>query len=330
MSLDSPSGGAGAAGPLRRLSLRTKSLVIANEYTHRQMDANALREVLVALAPDPDEQEEIATAVDEELRAARYPVGEILRLMGTLLPGTSGSPAPDVAPGAPLKRASPASPELVVTRKVRTPHLMPFEQFEFEASPAEPPERTAAAVPAGPRADVPTAAPTRELRTADAAAQANEAAPKRKLRFTAGGETDPEAAAVEKSPTADGKPVVLVADDDHTARVIYRMKLEESGFAVAEAKDGVEAWKHIRGGGVHGVVMDMKMPGYHGLEVLSRMVDADIVLPVVVVSAFDQLENEFVVATYPRLTFLTKPAAPEDVTAAMAEFIQPGARSGPS
>ena len=93
------------------------------------------------------------------------------------------------------------------------------------------------------------------------------------------------------------------------------------GVFVVEAEDGQDAWRKIRAGGVSCVVLDMKMPGYHGLEVLGRMVESRLVLPVVVVSAFSQLANEFVVATYPKLTFLTKPASPRDVAKAVAEFV---------
>ncbi|MHC4201377.1 MAG: response regulator transcription factor [Planctomycetota bacterium] len=329
-------------GPLERLSLRTKALVIANEYTHRQMSPNELRDVLVALAPTPEEQEQVASAVEEELRAARYPVGEVLRLMGELVPKGAAAESTD-SPEAPAPDAEAppeetgdqadgtegraqvtrANPSVIVTRKVRAPHLMPFERFEFEATPeglafgasAEPAD---AASPA----DVETreagpAPPTRQMPVAGAKAHAAE------FRFVAGGESAPSAAQDDSAAlaAASGKPVVVVADDDARARVIYRVKLEEAGFAVIEAKDGVEAWKQIKSGAIHGIVMDMKMPGYHGLEVLSRMVDAGIDMPVVVVSAFDQLADEFIVATYPKLTFLTKPASPDEVTASVMKLL---------
>ena len=128
--------------------------------------------------------------------------------------------------------------------------------------------------------------------------------------------------------TGGPKPVVLVADDDARARVMYRMKLEQSGCAVREAKDGIEAWKQIKTGAIQYVVTDMKMPGYHGLEILGRMLDAGMAIPVVVVSAFDQLENEFVVSTYPKLKFLAKPASPESVAAAVGAFVREAGKGG--
>ena len=131
------------------------------------------------------------------------------------------------------------------------------------------------------------------------------------------------------TPDADKtQPVVLVADDDMRARVMYRMKLEKSGYAVREAKDGIDAWNQIKAGEIEYLVTDMKMPGYHGLEILGRMIDSEMDIPVVVVSAFDQLEHEFVVSAYPRLKFLPKPASPESVAAAIGAFVRETRKEG--
>ena len=117
------------------------------------------------------------------------------------------------------------------------------------------------------------------------------------------------------------KPTILIADDDSRIRMIYKIKLEEAGYHVVEAGDGMQAWKWIREGGLNGLVLDMKMSGYHGLEILSRMIDAQIILPVVISSAYDQLGDEFVVATYPKLKYLVKPVPPEKIVEALNELI---------
>jgi len=97
--------------------------------------------------------------------------------------------------------------------------------------------------------------------------------------------------------------------------------LQESGLTVVEAKDGAEAWKQIRNGAIHCVVMDMKMRGFDGIEVLTRMMGSATRLPVVVMSAFEQLVNDAILVTYPRLKFLAKPATPEQVLGAVHELL---------
>jgi hypothetical protein len=51
------------------------------------------------------------------------------------------------------------------------------------------------------------------------------------------------------------------------------------------------------------------------------MVDSQIILPVVVSSAYDQLGDEFVVATYPKLRYLVKPVPPDKIVEAMNELL---------
>ncbi|MHC5055166.1 MAG: response regulator [Planctomycetota bacterium] len=380
---------AGGGNPLLRLSLRTKALVVANEYTHRQMEPNELARVLVALAPTAEERAQIARAVEEELRAARYPLSEVARLMGELIPKDGEPPAqPETAPApepkqepapqpapqptpqpapepskadasAPDASASdvgpaqgagppaiephpsvaPANEQVLITRKVRTPHLMPFERYEFQAPEAGAPEPLQVRETPDVPPPEPSPPPTQKMAAADpakAAATLETWAQDRAPAGPAGPAPQPSGFSIDKfrglaKPGADAggaKPVVLVADDDARARVMYRMKLEQSGFAVREAKDGIDAWKQIKTGAIQYIVTDMKMPGYHGLEILGRMLDAGMTTPVVVVSAFDQLENEFVVSTYPKLRFLAKPASPESVAAAVGAFAREAGKRG--
>jgi len=57
------------------------------------------------------------------------------------------------------------------------------------------------------------------------------------------------------------------------------------------------------------------------LEVLSRMADKQFRIPVIVCSAYDQLKDEFVVQTYPRLRYLVKPVAPEQLVGSIKELL---------
>ena len=119
----------------------------------------------------------------------------------------------------------------------------------------------------------------------------------------------------------DGRPTVLIADDDKRIRMVFRLRMEESGMTVVECADGTEAWDRIQQGDITLAVLDMKMPGLHGLEVLSRMADKQFRIPVIVCSAYDQLKDEFVVQTYPRLRYLVKPVAPEQLVGSIKELL---------
>jgi len=120
--------------------------------------------------------------------------------------------------------------------------------------------------------------------------------------------------------------VIVLADDDRRARMLFRMRLEQAGFTIAECNDGAEAWTRLQKGDVAAIVMDMKMPNLHGLDLLARIASQMNGLPVVICSAYDQLEDELVVQKYPRLKYLVKPIMPEKLIEAIKELLADGVK----
>jgi len=63
----------------------------------------------------------------------------------------------------------------------------------------------------------------------------------------------------------------LVVDDSRVVRKVARRILEDLGFAVAEATDGMEALAWCRAMMPDLVLLDLDLPGMSGLEVLRRL-----------------------------------------------------------
>jgi two-component system response regulator AtoC len=65
---------------------------------------------------------------------------------------------------------------------------------------------------------------------------------------------------------------ILIADDDSGVRTMLRDLLEGEGYAVAEAKTGTEVLTGLANGHNYALMlMDVRMPGIDGLEVLERL-----------------------------------------------------------
>jgi two-component system chemotaxis response regulator CheY len=63
----------------------------------------------------------------------------------------------------------------------------------------------------------------------------------------------------------------LVVDDSRVVRKVARRILEDLGFQVAEAGDGVEALAWVRTAMPDVVLLDWNMPAMNGLEFLRRL-----------------------------------------------------------
>ncbi len=71
---------------------------------------------------------------------------------------------------------------------------------------------------------------------------------------------------------ADKKTIMLVEDDTFVSD-IYQTKLEQEGYAVQVAENGLEAMKLLEKGVPDLVLLDIVMPYMDGMEVLKKMKD---------------------------------------------------------
>jgi twitching motility two-component system response regulator PilH len=102
---------------------------------------------------------------------------------------------------------------------------------------------------------------------------------------------------------------VLVVDDVKTTRYMLRSMLEQDGYEIEEAEDGLEALQKIRDTRPHIVMMDIIMPKMNGID-CCRLIKGDAVLSdtkIIMVTAKD--EDIYVSASFRHGCdeFITKP-----------------------
>jgi CheY-like chemotaxis protein len=95
---------------------------------------------------------------------------------------------------------------------------------------------------------------------------------------------------------AHGQPAskVLLVDDEDSLRKVMRDLLERDGYAVTEARDGVQALDQVDRVGPDIIVLDLNLPGLDGYGVLShlRSRPATAGIPVIVLTAKGDEDNE--------------------------------------
>lgn len=84
---------------------------------------------------------------------------------------------------------------------------------------------------------------------------------------------------------------ILVADDDETVRVTVVDILRSEGWEVGEARDGIEALEKAISERPGVLLLDHRMPGLLGSEVVQELRRREIGLPVVLVTAAHAVEE---------------------------------------
>ena len=86
---------------------------------------------------------------------------------------------------------------------------------------------------------------------------------------------------------------VLIVDDEEGIRLLYKEELEDEGCLVELAASGEEALELLERDTVDLVLLDIKMPGMDGVEVLRRVKERWKELPVVLCTAYPHYKQEF-------------------------------------
>ena len=106
---------------------------------------------------------------------------------------------------------------------------------------------------------------------------------------------------------------VLVVDDEANARRGLKTLLEQEGFEVDVASDGVEALEKLAERPFDVVVTDLKMPRMDGLELLRRSKASDEDLPFIVVTAFGAIDSAIAAMRAGADDYLQKPVQVEEL-----------------
>ncbi len=116
---------------------------------------------------------------------------------------------------------------------------------------------------------------------------------------------------------------LLIADDEESVRLLVKVTIGSDEFNVLEAADGDEAWSLIQEHKPSLVLLDVRMPGRTGLEILRAMrSDAGLAGTKVIILTASALPTDMAAGLTSGADFyLTKPFSPRDLLARLDEAL---------
>jgi len=106
---------------------------------------------------------------------------------------------------------------------------------------------------------------------------------------------------------------VLIADDEKTIRETLAKVLDETGFSVTVAANGLQAAEHLAQTQFDVALLDIRMPGMDGLQVLQKARQVSPSTSIIIITAFGTVDSAVNAIKMGASDYVTKPFVFEDI-----------------
>ncbi len=117
-------------------------------------------------------------------------------------------------------------------------------------------------------------------------------------------------------------PKILIVDDEKNLRLTMSMSLEPLGYEIGTAVDGEEALRQLEEQNFDLMLLDIRMPGMDGIEVLRRASKQHPEVRIIMVSAHGTVENAVEAMKLGAVDFIQKPFVPQELRALVQQVLK--------
>jgi two-component system response regulator HydG len=122
--------------------------------------------------------------------------------------------------------------------------------------------------------------------------------------------------------TVESKGKILIVDDEVNARTALLELLRDEGYTVEAAADAFKALGKVADFAPDLVLTDLKMPGMDGLALLGKLRENDADLPVIVMTAFGEVETAVKAMRSGARDYLAKPVNVGELSVVVARELE--------
>jgi len=116
---------------------------------------------------------------------------------------------------------------------------------------------------------------------------------------------------------------ILVVDDEKNIRLTLGQTLEVVGYRVQAAVNGEDALKQLETEDFDLMLLDLRMPGMDGIDVLRQAMERRPGMRVVIVTAHGSIDTAVEAMKIGAVDFIQKPFAPREIRSLVAKILDP-------
>jgi two-component system response regulator (stage 0 sporulation protein F) len=114
---------------------------------------------------------------------------------------------------------------------------------------------------------------------------------------------------------------ILIVDDQYGIRILLTEVLQKEGYKTLQASNGFEAIDIAKERTPDLVLLDMKIPGMDGIEILKRLKELDETVKVIIMTAYGELDMIQEAKDLGALTHFAKPFDIDEIRQAVKKYI---------
>jgi DNA-binding NtrC family response regulator len=114
---------------------------------------------------------------------------------------------------------------------------------------------------------------------------------------------------------------VLIVDDEKNIRLTLSLALESMGLEIDSAMNGEEALDKVNQKEFGLILLDLKMPGMDGMEVLKRVSEIRPDIRIIIITAHGTIESAIDAMKLGAVDFIQKPFSPDEIRELVSKVI---------
>jgi DNA-binding response OmpR family regulator len=123
---------------------------------------------------------------------------------------------------------------------------------------------------------------------------------------------------------------ILIVDDENTLRYFLKRSLEDEGYRVSEAASGLAALDLLENETFDLALVDLRMAGVDGLEVMRQLRERSPGTQIIIVTAYASVPSAVEALRHGAHDYLTKPVNTEELLASVADGLARRSARAPS
>ncbi|MDF2946723.1 MAG: two-component response regulator [Bacillales bacterium] len=114
---------------------------------------------------------------------------------------------------------------------------------------------------------------------------------------------------------------ILIVDDQFGIRILLTEIFKKEGYKTFHAANGLQAIDIVQSESPDLILLDMKIPGMDGIEILRRVRQIDTKVKVIIMTAYGELDMIQEAKNLGALTYFSKPFDIDEIRTAVNEYL---------